>query len=84
MIRIARYLDLAYRRDAMGQNVDPESAVERDPEFRAQLEAELARIKKLHAKVGNLAQRDFVAYQRERAIERALLRLDKEKDDASG
>lgn len=84
MIRIATYLDLSYRRDVMGQNVNPEVALARDPEYRAELEAELARIKVLRARVGNLAQRDFVSYQRGRAIEAALARLDKEKDDASG
>ena len=84
MKRIASYLDLAYRRDVMGQKVDPESAMAKDPEFRAELEAELARIQKLRAKIGNLAQRDFVSYQSGRAIERALLRLDKENDNASG
>lgn len=84
MIRIATYLDLSYRRDVMGQNVNPEAALAGDPEYRAELEAELARIKVLRARVGNLAQRDFVSYQRGRAIEAALARLDKEKDDASG
>jgi len=83
MKRIIPYLGLAYRRDVLKQPVNPESALEYDAEYKAELETELARINELASHVGNLAQRDFASYQNRRAIEAALARL-KESDNAVG
>ncbi len=79
---LALYLDTAYRQNVLGEKVNASQKIENTPEFKAALESERSRLKKLAAHVGNLAGRDFVAYQHLRAVEAALAVL-KEKEDAS-
>jgi len=81
MASIANYLNLSYRRNVMGEDVDPDSALPNDAETVAALKAELARIKAKGIDMSKLSRRDFATYQHVRAIEAALARL--ENKDAS-
>lgn len=76
------YLTAHYRNKVLGEKVDPDSVLDehgQKPEFVDALKAELATIRAI--KSPNLAQRDFAAHQRGRAIEEALAKL-KDKGNA--
>lgn len=74
---LRRYLDLAYRRTVMGEDVEPDSVL--TSEIEAALKAELARINRLGLGA-SLASRDFASYQHKRAIEAALAELERRKN----
>ncbi len=74
---LKRYLDLAYRRTVMGEDVEPDSVL--TAEIEAALKAELVRINRLGLGA-NLASRDFATYQHKRAIEAGLAELERRKN----
>jgi hypothetical protein len=76
---IASFLDLAYRQKVLGQRVYPESVLRDDVQFIAALRTELARINAIGLGA-NLASRDFASYQHKRAIEAALIELERRGD----
>ncbi len=77
--QVSRFLDLSYRRTVLGQAVQPDSVLSDDVQFKAALQAELSRIGRLGLGA-NLASRDFASYQHKRAIEAALLELERRKN----
>ena len=80
--KVAKYVDLYYRKHILGQRTTPESALEDADEFIAELEAEKARIRGLGLGA-SLASRDFASYQHLRAIEAALVKIKEMRRDAS-
>lgn len=81
--RLAKYLNLSYRRTVLGERVDPDSALEDDENYVAALRAELARVRKIGLGA-SLVGRDFAMYQRQKAIEAALETLVKRQKNAAG
>jgi hypothetical protein len=71
---LRRYLTDSYRRDILGESVEVGMPVA-DPQLIARIRKMLAGIDRMRLGT-NLAQRDFVAYQRRGALEKLLTQLE--------